>query len=391
MNKYVVLAFTAAFLSCSSQKTEVPKEINTPQKDSNLIEMGMEAQRHVGLKVSPVTFSQLTEYLHVTGTVQPIDSRTGKVRPLARGRITEVLAKVGDRVSRGQTLASFENLEAGELSSQYQAAQAELERARVQLAVAKKQAERNRRLAEIGAVPQKDLELSQSEEQALEADARGRENAVAGLAARLRLFGVGDNPSASPVVKIQSPFSGVVIKASVSPGEVLSPESELFQIADLSRLWVQAEVFEKDLGRVRVGQPAFISVDTYPEAPFTGTVSYISDILDPETRTAKVRCELANPGAKLKLDMFASVDLPTTFSRSAIAVPAMAIQQVEGKSVVFVRKADTRFEAREVKPGNTVSGKVEIVSGLSEGEEIVTNGAFHLKSIILGKELGEGE
>ena len=107
-----------------------------------------------------------------------------------------------------------------------------------------------------------------------------------------------------------------------APGEVVEPSTELFTVADISRVWVQAEVYEKDLGRIQVGQPAIIHVDTYPGEAFAGQVTYISDALDPQTRTAKVRCEVANGSVRLKLDMFATVQLPTTFSRRAIAVPA---------------------------------------------------------------------
>ena len=178
--------------------------------------------------------------------------------------------------------------------------------------------------------------------------------------------------------------------AEVAPGEVVDTGTELFSIADITEVWVQAEVYEKDLGRIHAGQLASISVDTYPEK-FSGEVTYISDILDPQTRTAKVRCVVPNKKLLLKLDMFASVDVPTTFSRKAVAVPAGAIQQMEGKNVVFVRKSEEKFEAREVKTGNTVEGQTEITSGLAEGEPIVVQGAFHLKSIVLGESLGEEE
>ena len=147
----------------------------------------------------------------------------------------------------------------------------------------------------------------------------------------------------------------------------MDSEDELFTIADISQVWVQAEVYEKDLGRVRLGQPAFIRVDTYPEVRFSGKVTYISDILDPQTRTARVRCEVANPGTKLKLDMFATVELPTTFSRTAVNVPTSAIQQLDNKNVVFIRKAPTKFEVRGVELGRQVKEQVEIISGVQRG------------------------
>jgi cobalt-zinc-cadmium efflux system membrane fusion protein len=301
-----------------------------------------------------------------------------------------VLVKVGDRVSAGQTLASFDNIEAGELLAQLDSARADLQRLRVQLATQAKQIERSRQLVEIGAAPQKDLEASQGESEALRESIRSQEGAVAGITARLRRYGVEPEASRGPVsTSLRSAFAGVVTKAQAAPGDMVDESKELFTVADLSEVWVQAEVYEKDLGKLRLGQGAIVGVDTYPGEPFSGRVTYISDLLDPQTRTARVRCEVSNPGIRLKLDMFATVQLPTTFSRRATAVPVSALQQVEDQKVVFIRKATTTFEVRSVQVGKTVNGFVEIVSGLKQGEQFVTQGAFHLKSILVGKELGE--
>lgn len=386
----LLLAFAA--VSCSRSKTaDSPKEY--PEKrDENAVQMGLEAQKHVGIRLAPASLTELREYLQVTGTVQPIDNRIGHVRPMARGRIVEVLVKVGDRVNNGQAVARFDNVEAGELAAQHQAAQAELQKLKVQIATVARQVERRRRLIEIGAVSQREFELTQSEQQSLQEAIRAQESVIAGLEVRLQRFGVNTSDARiSSITKIPTPFAGVVTKASASEGEVVDTQTELFQIADLSQVWVQAEVYEKDLGRIRTGQTASIQVDTYSEEKFIGKVSYIGDILDPTTRTAKVRCEVSNPGTKLKLDMFATVYLPTTLNRTAIAAPTAAIQQVEGKTVVFVRKAETQFEMRPVQAGREVDGKTEIIAGLQEGEVIVINGAFHLKSILLGGALGEKE
>jgi cobalt-zinc-cadmium efflux system membrane fusion protein len=297
---------------------------------------------------------------------------------------------VGDRVTAGQILARFDNIEAGELFSQQDSARAELEKLKLQAAAQAKQVERNRRLVEIGAAAQKDYELAEAEQQGLGQSIRGQESVIDGIGARLRRFGVEAGNGRSPVLTtIRAPFGGVVTKAQIAAGEVVDTDRDLFTVADLSRVWVQAEVYEKDLGRIRMGQTAFVTVDTYPDERFTGTVSYVSDILDPQTRTARVRCEVANPQVRLKLDMFASVQVPTTFSREAFAVPVSALQQVEEKDVLFIQTAPTKFEPRPVQIGKTISGLLEIISGLTAGEQVVTEGAFHLKSILVGKELGE--
>ncbi len=169
----------------------------------------------------------------------------------------------------------------------------------------------------------------------------------------------------------------------------MEPGREMFTVADLSKVWVQAEVYEKDLGRIRLGQNAAIKVDTYPDETFAGRVAYISDVLDPQTRTARVRCEVENREMRLKTEMFANIELPTKFSKQALAVPSTAVQDVEGKNVVFVQHSPTKFEARQVEKGVTVNGQTEIISGLSAGERIVSQGAFHLKSILAGGQLGD--
>jgi cobalt-zinc-cadmium efflux system membrane fusion protein len=130
-------------------------------------------------------------------------------------------------------------------------------------------------------------------------------------------------------------------------------------------------------------------VDAYPGAPFAGRVASIGDLIDPQTRTASVRCLAANPDTRLKLDMLAAIDFPTSTRRTTLSVPADAVQAVEGKSVIFVRTSPERFSVRQVDVGLTSEGRTEIVKGLSEGDLIVSKGAFALKSVLLGKELGE--
>jgi membrane fusion protein, heavy metal efflux system len=394
MKRFIVLSICSALMFAGCNRKNAQKEEGESQAESankgNLVEMSVSAQQHIGMVVTPAALTQLNEYLRATGTIQPIDSRIGVVGPLARGRIAEVRAKVGDRVEAGQTLAVFDNIEAGELLSQEQSARADLERFKAQLVPAIRQAERSRHLADIGAGAEKDFESSKAEKEGIEADIRSHQALIDGIRQRLRRFGIADDsPRGTFLTPLKAPFSGVVTKAQASPGDVVDAGRDLFTVADLSRVWVQAEVYEKDLGRIRIGQSAFIAVDTYPNQSFEGKVAYISDVLDPQTRTARVRCEVPNRDMRLKTDMFANVELPTKFSKQAIAVAASALQEVEGKNVVFIRHSPTQFEKREAEKGVTVNNQTEIVRGLKPGEPVVTQGAFHLKSILAGGELGE--
>lgn len=394
MKRLIVLSICSALLFAGCNRKAAQKEEGESQAESanksNLVEMSTSAQQHIGMVVAPAAVTQLNEFLRVTGAVQPIDSKVGVVGPLARGRIAEVRARVGDRVEAGQTLAIFDNIEAGELLSQDQSARADLERLKAQLVPATRQAERSRHLADIGAGAEKDYESSKAEQEGIEADIRSQQALIDGIRQRLRRFGIADDsPRTTFLTPLKAPFSGIVTKAQASPGDVVDAGRDVFTVADLSRVWVQAEVYEKDLGRIRVGQRAFITVDTYPNQSFEGKAAYISDVLDPQTRTARVRCEVANHDLRLKTDMFANIQLPTNFSKQAIAVPTSALQEVEGKNVVFIRHSQTQFKKREVERGVTVNNETEIVRGLKPGEPVVTQGAFHLKSILAGGELGE--
>lgn len=384
------LAITMAALigGCSqSKRGAAPAD---EKGESGLVEISVEAQKHFGMQVEAAQVHELNEYLTVAGNVQAVDSRMNTVRPLARGRLHDVLVRVGDRVVKGQPLATYDNIEAGELAMQLAGARADLERLRVQERNLMRQTDRSRALADIGAVPKKEFEQASADLQSAQQSIKAQESLLTGILARLRRFGVPQTDTQStPITTITSPFDGVVTKQEASPGEVVESTSALFTIADLSTVWVQAEVYEKDLGRLRVGQSALITVDTYPNHQFTGKVTYVSDFLDPQTRTAKVRCEVPNGDVRLKLNMFASVNLPTTFSRRTLAVPAGAIQEVGDKTMVFIRKTATQFEPRWVSAGNTVRDLVEITNGLQEGEPVVKAGAFHLKSILVGKDLGE--
>ncbi len=354
-------------------------------EEANVVELSAEAQRRAGIVIEEVKPGKVEVQIKATGTVQPIDSRIVHLRPLARGRVMRVLARIGDRVEKDQVLAHFDNIEAGELSSQTDAARAELQRIRIQLANSRRKAERARNLLEVGAVPAKEYEAAESEARALEEAVRAQQSTLAGIETRLKRFGTSFNGDAS-MTTIRAPFAGVVIKTEAAPGDVIDSGSILFSVADLSRVYVEAQVYEKDLGRIRINQSAFITVDTYAGEVFEARVTAIKDILNPQTRTAAVRCELANPGGKLKLEMFANLAIPTTDTHMALTVPSEAVQTINRRQVVFVRKADLHFEAREVQVLGDGT-RLEIGGGLKEGEPVVVKGAFQLKSAFLAKEL----
>ncbi len=354
-------------------------------EEANVVELSVEAQKRAGITVVAVRTETVGAEIKATGSIQPVDSRILHLRPLARGPVQQVLVRVGDQVAKDQVLARLDNIEAVDLFAQTNTARAELSRLRIQHANARRQAERSRSLVDIGAVPAKEAEAAEAEAHALEEGIRAQRSTIAGIETRLRRFGVTSETDAGATA-IRAPFAGAVIKVEAAPGEVVDSSTVLFSIADLTNVYVDAQVYERDLGKIRIGQPAYITVDAYPEQRLEGRVAAINAMLNPATRTATVRCLVANPSGRLKLEMFTNLVIPTTDTHKALAVPADAVQTINRRTIVFVRKSELHFEAREVEILGE-GARVEIAAGLKEGEEVTVKGAFQLKSAFLARQL----
>ena len=180
-------------------------------------------------------------------------------------------------------------------------------------------------------------------------------------------------------------------KYDVSKGEVVSRDKELFTVVDTSSVWALADVYEKDIQYVARGGECLVALASYPKEVFQGKIAYLSDALDPASRTAKLRCVLSNNDGRLKLEMFATVTVPTKESRTGIAVPSAAIQEINGQSVVFVQTEPTKFEKRIVELGDETTDSTEIKSGLKVGEIVVSKGSFYVKSALMRELIGGEE
>jgi cobalt-zinc-cadmium efflux system membrane fusion protein len=173
-------------------------------------------------------------------------------------------------------------------------------------------------------------------------------------------------------------------------GELATPEEPLFTVADLSPVWVQASVAETDLRRVRVGAPAAIEVAAYPGERFHGRVTYVSSVLDKETRTVQARIEVPNPKGRLKVEMFATAFVESEgVHGSGLVVPPEAVVLIDGKPTLFVHE-DGRFEPRNVVLGPRLANGTVVSSGVEPGERAVVAGAYTLKARILKSQMGEG-
>ena len=363
-----------------------------------------DTQRQIGLKVEQAQLSSIEQHIRATGVVGPNETRVARIRPLARGVIQKVYVLTGDRVRSGQPLVAYDNIELGEIVAEHRSAVAALEKANAEADVTKRALERAQNLIELGAMAKAEYERRRADEANARAGVNSQQAAIANLERKLQRFGVsaadlarsasadsGGAWSLSSQALLRAPFGGVVIAAQVAEGESVDPQSELFTIANLSTVWIQGNVYEKDIASMVEGQDVKVRVDAYPGEIFAGRLTYVSDALDPSTRTAKVRCEVANPDGRLKLEMFATIEIPTSRRREALVIPVAAVQQLDGRSIVFVKTGDGEFRARDVRLGAEVDGRVEVTEGLTAGELVVVEGALMLKSKLKIGELGEHE
>lgn len=369
--------------------------------EAELVELKLDQQKANRFEFAEAVERSVGRSIQTTGVVAPNETKIARVRPLARGRVQKLNVRVGDSVRRGQALLSFDNIELGEATGEYRRTVAAVEKARAEALVTQRAMERARGLVEIGGVARGELEKREADAKNAEAAIQEQLAEQSILHEKLRRFGMeeaeidqlgralGNPRRASSIAVIHAPQDGVVLKVTTTEGEAIQPESQLFEIVDTSTVWVQADLYDRDLNSVRVGDTAWVMLEGYPNEKFPGKVTYIGDAVDPTSRTPKIRCEVANPGRKLKLDMYATILLPARGERMAVMVPSIAIQNLEGRMVVFVKQSDEEFQIREVKPGVVVQGFTEIESGLRAGETIAARGSFVLKSEHLKAELGE--
>ena len=368
------------------------------------VSMNSQAQQNIGLRAEPAQIRNVVQTIRTIGTVGPNETRLGHIRALTRGRILSINVQLGDRVRAAQPLAVYDNIELGEVAGQYGVGLAGLKKAQAEAEVSRQSMDRAKGLVELGAVAQAELDRRNAEYAYALSSIESQKAELAQLTEKMHRFGLddaeiqqitrSDTSRRSEKVSrttLRAPFSGIVTARNVVEGETVETATELFTIADLSTVWVQADIYEKDIGSIRKGVMANVSVDAYPGQTFQGRITYISNTLDPKTRTAKVRAEVLNQDGRLKLDMFATIDIPTPEGRKAVMIPATAVQQIDNQPLVFVRSGGTEFLRRPLQLGAKNGDWVEAVSGVKPGENVVTDGSFQLKSLLLREQIGEKE
>ncbi len=329
---------------------------------------------HAGIRAAPVVRGEFRLHREFPATVQPNENELAEVTTLIRGRVVEVSVDVGQDVKKGTLLMWLHSTDMGLKEGAYLKAAAKLHEAELSF-------ERAKNLYEHKVVSLAELLRREAVMKTARAEVRESKN-------HLELIGVpreeierlDREQTIKADVPLRAPFDGRVIMRNITRGEVVETMQKLFTVADLSDVWVVGKVPEKDVRFIHREQVVEVRATSYPGQVFSGTITHISDVLDPATRTMQLRVTVPNPKKLLKPEMFASVRVHAASDPEAVLVPVAAVQRSGESSYVFVQLDGGRFEKRPVVLGAETDQVVAVLSGLREAELIVTAGTFVLKS-----------
>jgi len=358
MLSIVPLVGCAARASTVDDSAAPPAAIVDHDGDSNVIRV----ERPERFTLATVIERDDSPELSVTGVVNPDISRTVPVVSLAAGRVVDVRARLGDQVQKGQVLLRIQSADVAAAFADYQKAISDR-------ALAESQQDRANALFERGAIARKDVEVAE------DAEAKARID-VDTATERLRVLGTDPMRPSTPVVEVRSPAAGIITEQNVTNASgvrSLDNSPNLFTISDLSHVWIVCDVYENDLPAVRVGDTAEIRLAAFPDTVLQGRINNIAPILDPTTRTAKVRVEVINPGM-LRIGMFVTARFRGHSTKTCAAVPSSAVLHLHDRDWVYLAVGNGRFARREVSGGPMLPDRMQRVrSGLLPGEQVVAD------------------
>ncbi len=357
---------------CGDGKTE-PTPPNHKSQQAGTVRIPPEAQRQ--LIVEEVQLKPIAGDLTLSGKVQYSEDRYAKISSPLVGRVTDVLAKLGEKVATGQVLVRIDSAEIGSAYSDYVKADSDLNFATRNYELAKE-------LYETKALSKKDLVQAENDFLKFRAEyRRARERLLALRVPASELDKPRSQQTISSRFDLKAPLAGTVVERNVTVGQMVGndPAQVLYTIADLNVLQVVAEVYEKDLRRIKKGEPASVTVEAYPDETFSATVIYVGDVVDPNTRTIKVRCNVKNTDLKLKPEMFARLNLKLVSEIPVMVLPKEAVIELGGQGFVYVQTAQDTYVRKAVVTGTVAGDSIQIREGLQPGERVVVKGALLLK------------
>lgn len=341
------------------------------------MEVVVSAEMATNFKTAAVTQAEVASVQEVAGRIEANERKVTRIGAAVTGRVTEVLAETGDRVKAGQTLARV-------ASPELTTAQLAYMRASATATLAERSVERARQLIAADVIGSAELLRRESEVQIARAELRaaGDQLKLMGLSADA-LSSLRAKGNVAPNAAITASAAGIVIERQVSQGQVAQPGDPLFTVADLSNVWVVGALPEQIARSVQTGQNVQIDVPalglTVEETPISGKIIYVGDTVSPETRTVTIRTQVDNKDLALKPQMLATMKIQGAMEKT-LAIPSLAVVRENDKDHVYVKKAENHYRLTPVELGAASGGLRPVLKGLSEGSQIVVEGAFHLNN-----------
>ncbi|MGQ9673637.1 MAG: efflux RND transporter periplasmic adaptor subunit [Candidatus Aminicenantales bacterium] len=342
-------------------------------RNAGIITLAEEEKKMVEIKTVRAAFRPMRTHLRAMGKVFVPQTKKAIVSYAFPARIADIHISIGDWVKTGQKLITLQSEEVGTARAEFFKASADLELARRNL-------ERERNLFERGVGARKNLLTAEAEFKVAEASLDAAEKKLHVLGFNEDQIGeMGRSHQVNPIISLHAPISGKIIQSNAVRGAMVDQTTEILTIMDPTVLWVDAEIYERDIARIKIGQEVRVAVPAYPDEGFNGKISFISDVLKEDSRTVTVRTEVDNKGQKLKPGMFADMTIYLDHQASVLALPEEAILDDGEDKIIFVCE-DGGFRPQVVTVGAKEAGFCEIRSGLEADEEVVTSGNYQLKS-----------
>jgi cobalt-zinc-cadmium efflux system membrane fusion protein len=363
-------------------RPSTPRHVDEPEHAElpTRVRLSDEVVHDARLRVAEVTREVLAVTLSLPGEVVADPDRSARLSSPIEGRVEQVRFREGSAVNKGDVLATIGVPDLGKLRGNQASA----------LARAKAARSNAERLS--GLVAQRLASQQAYLDAAAAAEALEQEARAAGE--QLNALGLANAGGHASTLTLRAPLSGIVVMRAAVIGQPVRPDQVLCEIVDLSELWFLGRVFEKDLDRLALGASAEVQLNAYSRERFQGVVEYVGHQVDPVARTVTARIRLQNRQDRLRVGLFGTAYVSTgdrERGEATLVVPRSALTEVAGKQVVFVRQADHDYELHEVVLGASAAGKVQVIAGLRDGEQVVVDGVFTLKSAVLKSTLAEEE
>ncbi len=380
-------AASLQFSACSKNNVndKISTVTDTTKTEEDIISLTDEQRNTIGLKTEEVSERTINGFLNATGQVNINKENEAKISSVFPGKVMKIFVREGQNVRKGQTLAIIKNTDVPNIEAGYIKAKSDYE-------YSKKEYERQKIAYQQNLGTQRELSDYESKYASALANLKASESL-------LRSYNISSNKldkyaqdtsyisnGTSSDIVVTSPIDGNIVSQGITLGEYVDPSKEAFHVINTNMLYMDINIYDKDLGKISSGQKVSISSSTYPEDIFEGQINFVNKVFNENTRTVTARVMVKNNGGKLIPLMFINARIYTDKASNVMSVPLNSVTTEDSTSYVFIEQSKNIFKKVEVELGITDGEFIEIVSGISNGDKIVTDGVFYLKSAMIKSE-----